>query len=164
MKSLTVVRHAKSSWENPSLNDFDRPLNNRGERDAPKMAERFASTNFRPDIIVSSPAVRAWTTASIFAQKLGYTEDRLRPDDQLFHASIDEILDVIAAQDENVKSLMIVGHNPGLTDFVNFLAPGLTNNLPTAGMVTANINCDDWALYTRPEVEIVLHDFPKNNP
>ncbi len=161
MKTLTIVRHAKSSWNNPALSDRDRPLNKRGERDAPIMAQRVADAGIRPSLILSSPANRAWTTAKVIAEQLSYPMEFLQRENELYLASLDDLLDVIVAQDEGFNSLMIVGHNPGLTDFVNFLSPGLTNNLPTAGVVCISIDQDDWKLHEQPGTELVLHDYPK---
>ena len=161
MKTLTIVRHAKSSWKNQDLSDRERPLNNRGERDAPIMARRVADAGVRPSQIISSPAVRAWTTAKIFARELGYPVEFLQREDNLYLASLDNLLDVVAMQDAGFNHLMLFGHNPGLTDFVNYFVPGLTSNLPTSGVVTVSLNCEEWTLYDRPETELVLHDYPK---
>ena len=161
MKSLTIVRHAKSSWKNRGLSDRERPLNKRGNRDAPIMGQRLAAAGIRPSQIISSPAVRAWTTARIFAKELGYPTEFLQREDGLYLASLDNLLDVIATQDSGFNNLMLFGHNPGLTDLVNYLVPGLTNNLPTAGVVSVELDCDDWMLYDKPPVELILHDYPK---
>jgi len=161
MKILTLVRHAKSSWKDTGLRDRDRPLNKRGQRDAPIMGKRLHEHGIRPSLIVSSPANRAWTTAKIIAGELSYPLEFLQRDDNLYLASVDHILDVIVAQDERFNSLMIVGHNPGFTDFANFLSPGLTHNLPTAGIVSVSIAQDHWNLYERPQTELLVHDWPK---
>jgi phosphohistidine phosphatase len=161
MKSLTIVRHAKSSWEERGLSDRERPLNKRGNRDAPIMGQRVAAAGIRPSQIISSPAVRAWTTARIFARELGYPVEFLQREDGLYLASLDNLLDVIATQDSGFNNLMLFGHNPGLTDLVNYLVPGLTNNLPTAGVVSVDLDCDDWMLYDKPPTELILHDYPK---
>jgi phosphohistidine phosphatase len=163
MKTLTLVRHAKSSWKDTSLSDRDRPLNKRGKRDAPEMGRRIAAAGIRPSLIISSPAVRAWTTARIVADAIGYPREFLQRDKNLYLASVDGILDVIVAQDNGFNSLMLVGHNPGFTDFANYLVPGLTNNIPTAGIVCVELDTDDWSLYEKPGVQLVLYDFPKNN-
>jgi phosphohistidine phosphatase len=163
MKTLTLVRHAKSSWKDTSLSDRDRPLNKRGKRDAPEMGRRIAAAGIRPSLIISSPAVRAWTTARIIADAIGYPREFLQRDKTLYLASVDGILDVIVAQDNGFNSLMLVGHNPGFTDFANYLVPGLTNNIPTAGIVCVELDTDDWSLYEKPGVQLVLYDFPKNN-
>mgnify|MGYP001812545662 FL=1 len=164
MKSLTIVRHAKSSWKHHGLSDRERPLNKRGERDAPVMAGRVAETGIRPSQIISSPAVRAWTTAKVFARELGYPAEFLQREDGLYLASLDNLLDVVATQDPGFNHLMLFGHNPGLTDLVNYLVPGLTSNLPTSGVVSVNLETDDWMLYDRPPTELVLHDYPKKQP
>ncbi len=164
MKILTLVRHAKSSWKDASLRDRERPLNKRGQRDAPIMGKRLHEHGIRPSLIVSSPANRAWTTAKIFAKELSYPVEFLQRDDNLYLASVDRILDVIVSQDEGFNSLMIVGHNPGFTDFANFLSPGLTHNLPTAGVVSVSIDQDHWNLYEQPKTELLVHDWPKKIP
>jgi len=161
MKSLTIVRHAKSSWTERGLSDRERPLNNRGKRDAPIMAQRVAKAGIRPSQVISSPAVRAWSTAKEFAKKLGYPVEFLQREDGLYLASLDNLLDVVATQDNGFHNLMLFGHNPGLTDFANYLVPGITNNLPTAGVVSVTLDCDNWMLYDRPPAELVLHDYPK---
>jgi phosphohistidine phosphatase len=164
MKILTLVRHAKSSWKDTSLADRDRPLNKRGKRDAPEMGRRIAEAGIRPSLIVSSPAVRAWTTAKIVADAIGYPREFLQRDNNLYLATVNGILDVIVAQDNGFNSMMLVGHNPGFTDFANYLVPGLTNNLPTAGVVSVELDTDDWSLYDKPDAKLLVHDFPKNRP
>ena len=162
MKILTIVRHAKSSWKDTRLSDRKRPLNKRGERDAPEMGRRIHEHGIRPSLIITSPAKRAWTTAKIIAQEINYPLEFLQREDGLYLASVNAILDTIVAQDNGFNNLMIVGHNPGLTDFANFLVPGLTNNLPTAGVVSVEIDRDDWSLYTQPQAKLLVHDWPKN--
>lgn len=164
MKTLTLVRHAKSSWKDTSLSDRERPLNKRGKRDAPEMGRRIADAGIRPSLIVSSPAVRAWTTAKIIADAIGYPREFLQRDNGLYLATVNGILDVIVAQDVGFNSLMLVGHNPGFTDFANYLVPGLTNNMPTAAVVSVEIDSEDWSLYDKPAAELLLYDFPKNRP
>lgn len=162
MKTLTLVRHAKSSWKDTSLADRERPLNRRGQHDAPEMGRRIARAGIRPSLIVSSPAVRAWTTAKIVAKEIGYPIEFLQREDGLYLGSVNDILDVIVAQDTGFNNLMMFGHNPGFTDFANYLVPGITNNVPTAGVLCVNIDQDDWNLFERPETELVVYDYPKN--
>ena len=161
MKTLTLVRHAKSSWKDTSLSDRDRPLNKRGERDAPVMGKRVADSGIRPSLLISSPAVRAWTTAKAFAMALGYPREFLQREDDLYLASLDTLLDVVAAQEAGFNNIMLFGHNPGLTDFANYLSPGLTHNVPTAGVVSVDFDRDDWLLYERPRTDLMLYDYPK---
>ena len=161
MKTLTIVRHAKSSWKDATLPDRKRPLNRRGERDAPEMGRRIKEHGIRPSLIISSPATRAWTTARVIADAIGYPREFLHKEDGLYLASVDEILDVIVAQDAGFNNLMLVGHNPGLTDLVNFFVPGLTGNLPTAGVVSLEIDSAGWSLYEQPDAKLLVHDWPK---
>jgi len=163
MKTLTLVRHAKSSWKNRGLSDRERPLNKRGKHDAPLMGQSVAEAGARPSQIISSPAVRAWTTARIFARELGYPVEFLQREDGLYLASLDSLLDVIATQDAGFNNLMLFAHNPGLTDFANYLVPGLTNNLPTSGVVSVDLDSDDWMLYDRPKTDLVFYDYPKKH-
>ena len=161
MKILTIVRHAKSSWKDTSLSDKKRPLNRRGERDAPEMGRRIHEHGIRPSLIVSSPAARAWTTAKAVADAINYPREFLHKEDALYLASLNQILDVVIAQENGFNNLMMFGHNPGFTDFANFLVPGLTNNLPTAGVVSVEIDQDDWNLYEQPRTRLLVHDWPK---
>lgn len=163
MKTLTLVRHAKSSWHDTKLGDRERPLNKRGVRDAPIMGQRAVEAGIRPSLIISSPAVRAWTTAKIFATELGYPVEFLQREDDIYLASLDRLLEVVASQDAGFNNLMLFGHNPGLTDFANYLSPGLTNNLPTAGIVSVEFDRDDWMLFEKPKTELLVHDYPKKN-
>ena len=162
MKTLTIFRHAKSSWDYPDLSDHDRPLNKRGKRDAPIMGERLKAAGIRPSLIVSSPAKRAWSTAKIVAREIAYPVEFLQREPGLYHAGVNRIFDVIAAQDGGFNSIMIVGHNPGLTDFANFLVPNLTGNVPTAGFVSVLVDSDDWDLRIRQSAKLIVYDYPKN--
>ncbi len=161
MKTLTLIRHAKSSWDDVTLTDSQRPLNRRGERDAPKMADRLAARGFKPDLIVASPAVRASTTADIVASKLQYPREKIVREASLYLASLDELLDITASQDDSLSHLVLVGHNPGLTLYANQLVPGVTNNVPTMGVVSVSLDRDDWALYTDPHARLDFFDYPK---
>ena len=155
------MRHAKSSWKDLSLRDRERPLNKRGKRDAPEMGRRIAASGVRPSLILSSPALRAWSTAKAVADALNYPREFLQKEDALYLASVERILDIVVSQDNRFNDIMLFGHNPGFTEFANFLVPGLTANLPTAGVVSVEIDQDDWSLYERPSTKLLLHDWPK---
>jgi phosphohistidine phosphatase len=161
MKTLTIVRHAKSSWSDPGLRDRDRPLNKRGKRDAPEMGRRIKEAGIRPSLILSSPAKRAWATAKAVADAIDYPREFLQKEDTLYLASVDRILDVLVAQDNRFNHIMLFGHNPGFTEFANFLVPGLTSNLPTAGVVSVEIDHENWSLYEHPDTRLLVHDWPK---
>lgn len=161
MKTLTLLRHAKSSWKEKDLQDHERPLNSRGERDAPIMAERIREAGIRPSLILSSPANRAWATAKIIAKEISYPLEFLQRENDLYLAGLNTLINKVAAQDTGFNSIMIVGHNPGLTDFANFLSPGVSGNVPTCGVVSVVIDCDDWNLRDYHKTELSLYDYPK---
>lgn len=161
MKTLTLLRHAKSSWDSPSLADSERPLNARGEEDAPVMATRLIDAGIRPSLIISSPALRAWTTARVIARELKYPLEFLQREKQLYLASHDNILEIVSHQDEGFNHMMVVGHNPGLTELANYLIPGLTGNLPTCGVVSVQIESETWELRQDASRKLILYDYPK---
>lgn len=161
MRTLTLVRHAKSSWKDSSLKDRERPLNGRGKRDVVMMGRRLAAAGVRPSLIISSPAVRAWTTARTLADALGFPAEFLQREDGLYLASLDRLLDVVASQEPGFMNMMLFGHNPGLTDFANYLCPGLTDNVPTCGVVSVEFDGNDWLLYDKPEISLIFYDYPK---
>lgn len=162
MRTLTLFRHAKSSWANGDLRDRDRPLDERGEHDAPLMGGRMKSAGIRPSLIVSSPALRAWTTAKIIAGEISYPIEFLQRDPVLYLANLKTLIDFVGRQDTGFKSIMLVGHNPGLTEFANFLIPGLTNNVPTCGVVSVSFESDLWDLHGDVSFSLSTFDYPKN--
>lgn len=143
MKTLLVLRHAKSSWNDGALADHDRPLNERGERDAPRMGNLLRQQRLTPDVIISSDAVRARMTAEAVAEAARYAgEIRLEP--LLYGAAPDDILVVLrAAPDSNAATVMIVGHNPGLEALVGQLT-GERQDLPTAALAQIDLPIDRW--------------------
>ncbi len=163
MRTITLLRHAKSSWDNTDLVDFDRPLNGRGRKNAPEMARRLKAAGVRPSLILSSPAKRAWSTAKIIAAEISYPIEFLQRDRDLYHAGTQRLLDVLAAQDEGFKNILLVAHNPGLTDLANELVPGLTNNLPTCGFVAVKVEVDTWDLRARKSAELIEYNYPKKS-
>lgn len=161
MKELILVRHAKSSWKDPTLRDHDRLLNKRGKRDAPEMGERLARSGCDPDLMVSSSAVRALDTARSVAGKLGYPCERIAVEARLFHAGVSELLQVIRSVDDSVDSLMLFGHNPGLTDLANHIGPRDIFNMPTCAVLHLRFQADTWATVGDLPGDEVLYDFPK---
>jgi len=164
MKTLTLVRHAKSSWNHPGLADFKRPLSKRGERDAPTMGSRLAAQHIRPQIIVSSPAARALTTAQVIASALGSQPAEIITDDRIFHAYSEQLLNVIRDFDAPLRHIMLVGHNPGLTDLVEQLTQAGISNIPTCGIVILGFSIDHWSEVSDCAGEMLLFDYPKNIP
>lgn len=162
MKTLILVRHAKSSWRDDSLADRDRPLNRRGERDAPEMGRRLAARGGPPDLIVSSPATRALTTARIIAEAVGYPVDGIREDERLYLASPPELLEAIRGLDDRHDRVFLFGHNPGLTELVNELSEPAIDNVPTCGVVELRLAADRWADLSPDTVRRADFDTPKN--
>jgi len=146
VKRLYIIRHAKSSWDNAELRDLDRPLNDRGLKDAPRMGKRLKERGVHPDLMVSSPAVRALETCRAFAKELGYPEDRIKIDKRVYHAAEEQLLTVIKdckkLQDPEV--ILVIGHNPGLTEFANRLLDDAIDNIPTCGIVAGELNIQSW--------------------
>ncbi|HEY8521664.1 MAG TPA: histidine phosphatase family protein [Gammaproteobacteria bacterium] len=163
MKRLLLLRHAKSSWSDPSLADFDRPLAKRGERDAPLMGARLRARRERPSLIVTSPARRALRTAELVSQALGYPREFLQPERGLYLADAAGILAVIAAQEDRISNLLVVAHNPGMTVLANRLLPDLRlDNLPTAGVVALDLDVDAWRAAPDAVGRLAYYDYPKN--
>ena len=162
MKTLYIVRHAKSSWDDPSLADFDRPLNSRGRRDAPRMGKRLKEQNILPDLIFSSPAKRALSTAKRIAEELGYSKHAIETNEDLYHASEEEILSVLQGFSDKHSAVLMVGHNPGLTDFVNALMNLNIFNIPTCGIATCSLDVSSWKEIEFGKGINVFYDFPKS--
>jgi phosphohistidine phosphatase len=165
MRRLTLVRHAKSDWSLPGQNDWDRPLNKRGQRDAPEMARRLRSRRLKPDLMLASPAVRAVTTASVMARELKVPAARVVQDERLYLATPADLLAVIHELGGEAKHLMVFGHNPGMTEFANRLSAGdQIDNLPTCGVFTALFDLSDWSALDWGGGEDAEFDYPKNHP
>jgi phosphohistidine phosphatase len=162
VKQLILFRHAKSSWDD-DVGDVDRTLAGRGERDAPRMGKRLKARHARPELIITSHAVRAHRTAKLVAKPLGIKRKELRIERALYLASPDEILGVVAAQDDSLKCVLVVGHNPGLTELVNRLLPDLElDNLPTSGAVAIDLSTTSWRNAATAGAKLAYYDYPKN--
>ena len=164
MKRLTLLRHAKSSWDDPAIADFDRPLNRRGERDAPAMGRRLQEAGARPSLILSSPAERALATARQVADALGYPREFLQTDPALYLASAERLLEIIAVQDDTFRDLLIVAHNPGLTDLVNAISDHPLDNLATGAAMVIDLSIAHWRdVLDGDRGRCVLYDTPKSS-
>jgi len=144
MKTLFLVRHAKSSRNDAAMPDKDRPLNDRGKRDAPKMGERLAKRDVKPDLILSSPARRALTTAEIIAKKLDYKRKDIVADDRLYAGEADDLLEVIGELDDKLERVMLFGHNPELTELAHRLSSKITR-MPTCAVAEFTFDAKSWA-------------------
>ncbi len=163
MKTLIIVRHAKSDWTNPLQKDFDRTLNERGLMNAPMMGKRLASRKINVDLIVSSTAIRAAQTAELIANAIYYDTKKIKWLNKLYHASPATIESVIFELDDNISTAMIVCHNPGITNFVNSICGVVTDNMPTCGIAAFNIDTNYWHQFPTSKAALLFFDFPKNN-
>lgn len=138
------MRHGKSSWADFNVADHDRELLNVGIKKTKKVADFLKSKNIKPDIILSSTATRAFETSKIVAAKLGYTKDNIKTSKNIYHAGADDIFDELFALDDSISSVMIFGHNPTFTDFVNYFKKPEIYNLPTSGVAAISFKTDKW--------------------
>lgn len=161
MKQLFLLRHAKSSWEDSSLSDIERPLNKRGKRDAPFMANLIKQKEISIDAIYSSHALRALTTAEIFSKELNVDKENFIIEEKIYEANIKELCDVVNNIPDNYSSVIIVGHNPGLTSFANFLGNKYIDNIPTCGIVGIELKLKKWEEVERDTGKIFLFEYPK---
>ena len=162
MKTLYVIRHAKSSWDDPFLDDIDRPLNNRGRKDAPRMGQRLKEREIHADLLLSSPADRALSTCLIIAEKIGYNPQHVHVDRRLYHADEEQILSVVRNFNDANDEVVVFGHNPGLTEFVNRLnASQVTDNIPTCGVVCMKLPVDSWKHVVWEKGQVDFFDFPR---
>lgn len=163
MKRLYLVRHAKSSWKNPELDDFDRPLNKRGKRDAPLMGQRLREANVRPDLIISSPAKRARKTAKIIAAQIEYPGKKIQWTESLYAAGTLTLLQILHKIEDSVEQLMLVGHNPGLTLLAELLTSEAVDNIPTSGAFALDLDIESWSQTGEGSGIPVFFDYPKKH-
>jgi phosphohistidine phosphatase len=160
---LYLVRHAKSDWAYEGLADVDRPLNERGYRDAPLMAARLATLGHEPERIVTSPAVRALTTALIFARQFERDASRVVLEPKLYEASPTAFLAVVAAQPDDAHKLAVFAHNPTLTDVASDLSGVAISNVPTGGVVCVRFQAATWSDALRSHGALEFFEYPKKS-
>jgi phosphohistidine phosphatase len=159
-KKLFVVRHAKSDWSHEGLSDFERPLNERGMRNAPFMADRFSEAGHSLDLILTSPATRAITTAGYFKRRLGLSDKQWDTDRKIYEADTSRLLSIINRLDDGLNTVMIVGHNPGLSSLVQFLT-GEWVVMATCSIAEIEIPFDSWTMAGKGTCNLLSFDFPK---
>ena len=162
MKTLFLVRHAKSSWDDNTLPDKDRPLNDRGKRDAPKMGKRLAKRDVKPELILSSPAMRAIATAEIIARKLDYKLKEIVVDDRLYPGDADEMLTVIHRFDDELECVMLFGHNPALTELAHRLSRDVVH-MPTCAVAKFKFTAKSWSSVGKSKLAKVTLDYPRKS-
>ena len=163
MKTIYLVRHAKSSWKYPNLDDFERPLNKRGRKSTPFMGSILKKLKVSPDLILSSPANRAAMTARIIADKIGYPLGKIRYSESIYEFSANALIDVIGHLGDDVNKAMLVGHNPALTDLANYIGDKPISNIPTSGVFCADLNITSWAKISDHCGKLKFFEFPKRH-
>ena len=162
MKTLYLLRHAKSSWSFDELSDQERPLNDRGRDDAPLMGQALAKRQICPDLVVSSPAVRAMSTAVLVTREMQYPHDKIVVEPGIYGANADALLAIIHSLPDTAGSVLLVGHNPTITETVNLLSPTSLDEMPTAAVVCLHFECEQWADVGRANAEFYFYDHPRN--
>ncbi|PVD51152.1 phosphohistidine phosphatase [Terrimonas sp.] len=164
MRSVLFIRHAKSSWDDPLMNDFDRPLNDRGKKDAPQMAKYLLEKKIQIDSFISSPAKRARKTAALFAKAFGIDENAIQLKSQLYLPDEVAFSHAIETASDKYAHLAIFSHNPGITHFVNSLTSQVrVDNIPTCGIFGIKSNAISWKDFEKAEKEFWFFDYPGNH-
>lgn len=162
MKTLLLIRHAKSSWDNISLPDFERTLNERGKHDAPVMAKRIRNKKIEIDYFVSSPAIRAKKTAEIFMDEFDVKKEKILFVPSLYEGSIENFYDTVENLKDKNNTVAIFAHNPGITEFINSLKCFPVYDMPTCGVFALKIKTKKWIAFKISEKEFLFFDYPKN--
>lgn len=164
MKTLLLIRHAKSSWNDFSLSDFERPLNERGKTDAPVMAKRLKNKKIEIDAFISSPARRAKKTAQYFIKEFNRDADEIIFVSSLYGASVNDFIEVIKSIDNKYNAIAVFSHNPGITDFVNELVDNANiDNMPTCSMFAVTSKERKWKDFIKSKKEFLFFDYPKKD-
>ena len=162
MKTLFIVRHAKSSWEHPGLADDERPLLPKGIKRTNKIAAYLQQKNINPDLIISSHAVRALDTAKIIAEAIGYPEEKISISRQVYHGGTNQFYDELFRLTDDIQRVMLFGHNPAFTSFANHFLKKKIDWLPTSGVVAISFNTDQWTEIPLAKYNTEFVIFPKN--
>lgn len=163
MKTLYLVRHAKSSWKHPELSDMERPLNKRGKTDAPFMGKLLKKKKEIPELIMSSHAKRALSTAKRFAKEMDINKKKIIAAENLYMADFEDFAGVISDSEDKNSILMIISHNPGLTSFANFISDSNIDNIPTAGAVRIDLDIDSWKDIKNRKGKLIFFEYPKKH-
>ena len=159
MKTLLILRHAKSSWDIPDISDYERPLNDRGRTTAPYMGRLIADRGLVPEMIISSPARRAADTAKLAAEAMGLKGEPAY-DERIYEASPQALRQVAAEVDDTLESILLVGHNPGIEGFIRFLS-GKDESVPTAALAVLRLDIDRWENIAQASAALVELIRPK---
>lgn len=163
-RTLVMIRHAKSSWVNPLQSDFERPLNERGKREAPEMAGKLKQAGITPDLIICSKAKRTRQTAKRICEVLGYDMANVHWEEKLYHCIPSVFDELLYEVDEKVKTVFIIAHNPGITEFVNQLSPDFSiDNMPTCGIACARFSAAEWNMFPLVQKTVFLFEYPEKD-
>lgn len=162
-KQLYIIRHAKSDWSYKNLSDFERPINQRGKLNAPYTANILKQKGVMPDLVISSPAVRALTTAEIISKEIGYPVDQIDQQHRVYNAHVDTLLDLVHKLDDKYQSVMIFGHNPGMTFLASFLCREETERLPTCSVMALEFDVESWFAITEHSGECLFFECPPHD-
>ena len=161
MKQLVLIRHGKSSWKDPAISDLMRPLKGRGQSDAREMARRLAERGQCVDRVVLSPARRVLETVELMTAESGFGRGVSEVMPELYTFNYEDIIHCVKAFDETLSAVAIVGHNPAITDLINFLCLEELGNLPTCGVAIVDLDIDSWSAVRAGSGSIRLCDYPK---
>lgn len=161
MKKLYLIRHAKSSWEDHLLSDFDRPLSDRGKKDAPTMGDILKEKKIKPDLIISSPARRAFKTAKIFSEILDYPINDIIQNQSIYEATTRDLMAIINDIDDKANTVLMFGHNPGFTVLSNLLTNKYIDNMPTSSVAGIEFDINSWKEVDVGIGKSILFEYPK---
>jgi len=163
MKTLCLIRHAKSSWNDEYVEDFERVLNSRGLSDAPEMGRRLMQRGYQPDLIVSSSAFRAMSTARRIARELAYDPQQIVADSRIYEASLSRLFEIVQSMPDEVNALALVGHNPGLHYLAQHLTGAAPDEFPTCAVFAIRFDLASWSAITPLCGKLLFYDFPKSS-
>jgi phosphohistidine phosphatase len=163
MKTLYLVRHAKSSWKYPKLDDFERPLNKRGRKNAPFMGSILNEINVAPDLVISSPANRAAMTARIIAAALDYPLEDIRYSEAIYEFGEKALIEVVKEIDDAVIQAMVVGHNPATNGLANYIGDQPVSNIPTCGIFCVELDIGSWSNIKAHCGTVKFFEYPKKH-
>jgi len=162
MKTLILIRHAKSDWGVEGLSDSERPLNERGKNDAPEMAKRLKKQGLKIDAFISSPAKRAFRTARFFAKEFDVSKEDIQTEKTLYGALPSQFEQIVASLKDKEDIVALFSHNPGITEYANTLSNIHTDNIPTCGIFAVQAAVEKWGDFTNAEKSFLFYDYPKN--
>jgi len=164
MKTLYLIRHAKSDWKNAQTGDFDRPLNERGLKSAPLMATLLNEKKVTPELVITSPANRALTTAELFCEILGYPKELIQQRIEIYEGGAGNLLKIVQQLPDSKNTVMLFGHNPTMTEFSTLLSGNQIDSMVTCAVVRIDMDIESWKDAARNTGKLIWYEFPKKRP